>query len=374
MRRGTLLYQTDNTQDKESQTERRRRRQRLRQRPRQIFGMHCWLRAISSVWLLFLLCCGPFSLRALGSCTNGSVPPRTRLGIVCYEIAMMVRQMTRRIFWRVVMSDMAHLNRLVLQPQQQRLIADPLPHVQPRALPRRSPSSYAWQVEVAAGKLVMSANKLMCKELGAGARCRLRKAAANQITALRYVSESVGAKSFERATRELRAELDTPALAEALKATERNFVDIRTTSGDAAESPDAWGTLKSHRHSCKRGRCQPFLQESLHANANYQVQNLRQFVCELEQHSQVRRLNIVTHLRSESQLDQLERLKGDQQRIVIEYQFSASLNEREFVLGSTHVVVCDRGLDVYTAMRRGKFRTRQCIVLYFEVHGDFKRC
>ena len=50
-------------------------------------------------------------------------------------------------------------------------------------------------------------------------------------------------------------------------------------------------------------------------NANYQVQNLRQFVCELEQHSQVRKLNVVTHLRSESQLDQLEWIKGDQQRI-----------------------------------------------------------
>ena len=106
-------------------------------------------------------------------------------------------------------------------------------------------------------------------------------------------------------------------------------------------------------------------------NANYQVQNLRQFVCKLEQHRQVRKLNIITHLRSESQLDQLERLKEDQQRIEIEYQFSASLHEREFVLGSTHVVVCDRGLDMYTAMRRGVRRTRQCRVLYFEVHGDF---
>ena len=77
----------------------------------------------------------------------------------------------------------------------------------------------------------------------------------------------------------------------------------------------------------------------------------------------MRKLNIVTHLRSESQLDQLERLKGDQQRIVIEYQFSASLHEREFV--------CDRGLDIYTAMRRGMRRTRQCRVLYFEVHRDF---
>ena len=72
------------------------------------------------------------------------------------------------------------------------------------------------------------------------------------------------------------------------------------------------------------------------------MQNWRQFVYELEQNSQVRKLNIVTHVRSESQLDQLERLKSDQQCIEIEYQFSASLHEREFVLGSTHVVVCDR--------------------------------
>ena len=108
-------------------------------------------------------------------------------------------------------------------PQQQRLIADPLLHEQPRALPRRSPSSYAWQVEVAAGKLVMAANKLMCKELGAGARCRPRKAVANQITALRYISEAVGVKSFERATTELRVDLNTPAPADALKTTERKL-------------------------------------------------------------------------------------------------------------------------------------------------------
>ena len=63
----------------------------------------------------------------------------------------------------------------------------------------------------------------MCKELGACARCRLRKAAANQVTALRYISEAVGVKSFERATTELRADLDTPALAEAMKTTERKL-------------------------------------------------------------------------------------------------------------------------------------------------------
>ena len=81
-------------------------------------------------------------------------------------------------------------------------------------MPRRSPSSYACQVEVA-GKLVLAASKLVCKELGAGVRCRLRKAAANQITALRCISEVVGVKSFERATTELRTDLHTPALAEA---------------------------------------------------------------------------------------------------------------------------------------------------------------
>ena len=59
------------------------------------------------------------------------------------------------------------------------------------------------------------------KELGLGARCRLRRAAADQVTALRHISEAVGVKSLEKATTELRADLDTPALAGALKATER---------------------------------------------------------------------------------------------------------------------------------------------------------
>ena len=130
-------------------------------------------------------------------------------------------------------------------------------------------------------------------------------------------------------------------------------------------------------HSCKKvfmqycGAEREATLREPYLNANYQVQNLRQFVCELEQHSQVRNLFIVTHLRSESQLDHLERLKEDQQRIEIEYQFSASLHERELLPGSTHVVVCDRGLHMYTKMRTGMSRTRQCRVLYFEVHGDF---
>ena len=147
----------------------------------------------------------------------------------------------------------------------------------------------------------------MCKGLGGGARCRLRKEAANQITALRYIPEAVWVKSFERATTELRADLDTPAHAEALKTTERK------------------------------------------------LQIAEQRVATLEA-SLTRQQNL--------------RMQGDQQRIVIEYQFSASLHEREFVLGSTHVVVY-RGLDMCTAMRRGMRRTRQCRVLYFEVRGDF---
>ena len=80
-----------------------------------------------------------------------------------------------------------------------------------------------WQVEVAAEKLVVAASKLMCKEFGAGARCRLRKAAANQITALRYISEAVGVKRFQNATTELKADVDTRALAEAMKTTERKL-------------------------------------------------------------------------------------------------------------------------------------------------------
>ena len=53
-----------------------------------------------------------------------AVPPESRLGIVCDEISVMLRQMTRRIFWQVVMSDMAHLNRLVLQNQQTRKLPE----------------------------------------------------------------------------------------------------------------------------------------------------------------------------------------------------------------------------------------------------------
>ena len=82
-------------------------------------------------------------------------------------------------------------------------------------------------------------------------------------------------------------------------------------------------------------------------------------------------MSIVTHSRSESHLDQLELLKADQQHIQTAYPFSASLHEREIVLGSRHVVVCDRCSGNFTNLRRSMRRTRQCRILYFEVHGDF---
>ena len=97
-------------------------------------------------------------------------------------------------------------------------------------------------------------------------------------------------------------------------------------------------------------------------NANYQVQNRRQFVCEMEQDSQARKLNIVTHLRSESQPDQLERLKGDQQRIVIEYQFSA----REGVRAAQHACCGMRSWSGHVhqnAKRNAPNSTKQSSVL-----------
>ena len=106
----------------------------------------------------------------------------------------------------------------------------------------------------------------------AGARCRLHKAAANQITAVRNILEAVGVKSFGRATTELRADLDTPALAEALKTTERKLqmAEQRVATLEASltrqQSLPMHGELfESHRHSCRRGRRQPLLQESLSA-------------------------------------------------------------------------------------------------------------
>ena len=180
----------------------------------------------------------------------------------------------------------------------------------------------------------------MCKELGAGAGCRLRKAAANQTTALRYISEAVGVKSFERVRTELRADLGTPALAEATKTLERKIAEQRVATleasrtrqqnlqmhGELSRATDIPARIVAAGHSYKKvfmqysGAQREATLREPYLNANYQVQNLRQFVCELEQFSQVRKLCIVTHLRSESQLEQLERLKADQQRTEIENQ------------------------------------------------------
>ena len=278
------------------------------------------------------------------------------------------------------------------QPQKRRLSAVPQPCGQPGGGQRRSPSGYAWQVEVVAGKLVIAANRLMGKELDGGARCRLRKATANQITALRYISEAVGVKSFEKATTKLWEDLDTPALAEALRTAEMRLqiseqrvaaleasltrqqnlrmhgeviraIDI--LAGGAAAN-DSYRKVFMRYSGAER---QATLREP-YLNAGYYVQNLRQFVCELEQHSQVRKLDIVMYVRSGNPLDQLERLKAEQKHVEIEYQFSTTLRQRELVLGSRHVVVCDRGLNMFTKMRRSMRGTRPCRVLYFEVHGD----
>ena len=146
---------------------------------------------------------------------------------------------------------------------------------------------------------------------------------AMQTTALRYISEAVGVKSFERATTELRA------LAEALKTTERKLqiAEQRVATQEASLTRQqnlrkhggllraidipAGGAATNHSYKkvfmqCCGAEREATLREP-YFNANYQVQNLRQFVCELEQHSQVWKLNIVTHLRSESQVDQLKR-------------------------------------------------------------------
>ena len=91
----------------------------------------------------------------------------------------------------------------------------------------------------------------------------------------------------------------------------------------------------------------------------------------MEQFSQVRKLCIVTHLRSESQLEQLERLKADQQRIEIEYQFSASLPEwssrwaASMLWCATVVWTCT---PTCAEECTGPDRCREP---HFEVHGDF---
>ena len=250
-----------------------------------------------------------------------------------------MRHVTVRIFWPVAMADMVRLNRLFLQQLQVQALPewrqDPgsrrrdgrvLFHNPADNLvaggQRRSPSDYAWQDEVAAGKLVVAANRRMGKEVDGGARCRLRKATANQITALRYISEAVGVKSVEKVTTKLREDLGTPSLAEALRTAEWRLQISKQRVAALEASLTRLQNLRMHGESIRASDIfaggaaysgaereatlrEPFL------NAGYHVQKSRPFVCELEQHSQVRKLNIVTHERSESQLDQLERLKAE---------------------------------------------------------------
>ena len=49
---------------------------------------------------------------------SAAVPARTRLGVVCREIAVLMRHVTVRIFWQMAMADMVRLNHLFLQDQQ----------------------------------------------------------------------------------------------------------------------------------------------------------------------------------------------------------------------------------------------------------------
>ena len=137
----------------------------------------------------------------------------------------------------------------------------------------------------------MTTSKLMCRELDANACCLLRETTANQITTLCCISEAFRMKSFERATTELRTDLDTPTLAETIQTTagKLEITEQRKTTLEASLTRHSnlrlHGELfKSHRHSYRRGCCQPLLQESLYAvlwcrargNAEGVV-----FVCEL---------------------------------------------------------------------------------------------
>ena len=103
----------------------------------------------------------------------------------------------------------------------------------------------------------------------------------------------------------------------------------------------------------------------LNANYQYRVQNL---VCELEQHSQVRKLYIVAHVRSESQLGQLERLKGPathRNRIPVQRK-----RAREGVRAGQHAC-CGMRSRFGHVHHNAKRNASNTTVLYFEVHGDF---
>ena len=115
--------------------------------------------------------------------------------------------------------------------------------------------------------------------------------------------------------------MDTPALAEALKTAKRKQQISEQRVATLEASLTRHENLRMHgeliraidipaggaaaNHSYKKVLVQhsgaereATLREPC-LNAGYHVQILRQFVCELEQYSQVLKLNIVTHLRSE---------------------------------------------------------------------------
>ena len=180
--------------------------------------------------------------------------------------------------------------------------------------------------------------------------------------------------------------------AEAVKTTERKLqiAEQRVATLEASltrQQEDAWRTTKSLGHSCRRAAanhsckkvvmqcwwCQP------RGNAEGAV-----FDCELPgagicdslcaNSSSTARcgscMHVVMHSRSDCQLDQLERLKGDQQRIVIEYQFSARLHEREFVFGQ-HACCGMRSWSGHVHYEEECVELGSARVLYFQVHSDF---
>ena len=150
-------------------------RQRQRHRQRQRLWVHWLLRAVLSVWLLFVLCYGPVVCahsvhprmgkrrseddglvtgyrersRPAEDQAGDRLPRDLRDGAANDQTHLLeggdVRHGTSKPPGPAEPANTgtAGMAARLGQPQQQRLIADPLPHEQHRALPRRSPTSCA---------------------------------------------------------------------------------------------------------------------------------------------------------------------------------------------------------------------------------------
>lgn len=100
--------------------------------------------------------------------------------------------------------------------------------------------------------------------------------------------------------------------------------------------------------------------------ALHHLENLQQFAAELAATTQIRRLTVITHQRSRRQEANLQVLIT-QAPIEIQLAYQPDLHAREFVASNGHVVVCDRGIDVYSRPHRSQRRTRLCKVHYYEL-------